>query len=303
MKKVKAVQQKFEHYSESLDSIGDPSKVWWSKTDGILMSYKMVSDDLSLDIVQENISPTEIVQGDDRINNNATVSHEKAYQSHIAKPFLAQLAKAFNERFNMRSPILERLGDLLPRAAVDNHVRPSEFDDVLKFYQTDLPHPSLFPSMYVDWIAYWSAQPFLPDSIELTLEHMSSAVLQARFREIYILLQIYAVVPVTSASGERSFSDLKLIKNRLRSSMAQDRLNWLTLLYRSRNRPIDFKKLANDFLKNSRYARKSFAGRTRETVLVESQCDKGGTGDQSYETEDVADFDLFDDDAELLFAY
>jgi hypothetical protein len=38
-------------------------------------------------------------------------------------------------------------------------------------------------------------------------------------------------------------------------------------------------------------------------VLVESQCDKGGTGDQSYETEDVADFDLFDDDAELLFAY
>ena len=38
-------------------------------------------------------------------------------------------------------------------------------------------------------------------------------------------------------------------------------------------------------------------------VLVESQGDKGGTGDQSYETEDVADFDLFDDDAELLFAY
>ncbi len=35
---------------------------------------------------------------------------------------------------------------------------------------------------------------------------------------------------VTNCTGERSFSKLKLIKNELRTSMVQQRLNWLSLL-------------------------------------------------------------------------
>jgi hypothetical protein len=37
-------------------------------------------------------------------------------------------------------------------------------------------------------------------------------------------------MPVTVASAERSFSKLKLLKNYLRSTMTQDRLNGLAIL-------------------------------------------------------------------------
>ena len=42
--------------------------------------------------------------------------------------------------------------------------------------------------------------------------------------------KIFLTLPVTVASAERSFSKLKLIKNYLRSTMAQDRLSGLSIL-------------------------------------------------------------------------
>lgn len=43
-------------------------------------------------------------------------------------------------------------------------------------------------------------------------------------------LQLYLTIPVTTATAERSFSKLKLIKSYLRSTMAQTRLSDLALL-------------------------------------------------------------------------
>ena len=50
------------------------------------------------------------------------------------------------------------------------------------------------------------------------------------FPNVYIALRIYLTIPVTVASGERSFSKLKLIKNYLRSNMIQDRLSSLAII-------------------------------------------------------------------------
>ena len=41
---------------------------------------------------------------------------------------------------------------------------------------------------------------------------------------------LFATIPVTVASAERSFSKLKLIKTYLRSSISQERLDGLALL-------------------------------------------------------------------------
>ena len=48
---------------------------------------------------------------------------------------------------------------------------------------------------------------------------------------IWKLLQILCTLPITNASGERSFSTLRLMKTWLRTTMLQRRLTGLALLY------------------------------------------------------------------------
>lgn len=45
-----------------------------------------------------------------------------------------------------------------------------------------------------------------------------------------IAYRIWLTLPITVAHGERSFSKLKIIKNYMRSTMSQDRLNGLTII-------------------------------------------------------------------------
>jgi len=47
------------------------------------------------------------------------------------------------------------------------------------------------------------------------------------FPNVYTILKIELTLPVTSASPERAFSKLKIVKNRLRSIMGQERLQGL----------------------------------------------------------------------------
>ena len=55
---------------------------------------------------------------------------------------------------------------------------------------------------------------------------------------------------VTNATGERTFSKLKLLKNRHRSSMAQDRLNSLAIMTTEYDvlQKIDFEDILYDFV-------------------------------------------------------
>jgi hypothetical protein len=50
------------------------------------------------------------------------------------------------------------------------------------------------------------------------------------FPNLFIALRIVLTLPVSVASGERSFSKLKLIKTYLKTSMTQERFNDLGLL-------------------------------------------------------------------------
>ena len=61
------------------------------------------------------------------------------------------------------------------------------------------------------------------------------------------ILEIVGTVPSASNSCERSISKLRLIKTYLRTTMAQDRLNGLTLLYTHREINIDYDKLLDIF--------------------------------------------------------
>ena len=110
---------------------------------------------------------------------------------------------------------------------------------------------------HVKHAADWFAQDVDSDALELELqfirssnllkEIMEKAVQEERkpslldlyrsllkesecFPNLSKLVKIALTVPLTSVSAERSFSKLKIIKNRLRTTMRQDRLQSLMLM-------------------------------------------------------------------------
>jgi len=97
----------------------------------------------------------------------------------------------------------------------------------------------------------------LPDSLMSALEILKFVMDADCYPNISVAYRILLTVPVTVASAERSFSKLKLLKNYLRSTMSQERLNGLAICTIEKDilDTIDLDTVLDDFA--SRNARRS----------------------------------------------
>ena len=75
------------------------------------------------------------------------------------------------------------------------------------------------------------------------------------------LLQLILIMPATNATSERSFSALRRLKNYLRSTMAQERLNHLMIMHvhKERTDKLDLKCVLNEFVCGSEHRSGIFA--------------------------------------------
>ncbi|GBL65942.1 hypothetical protein AVEN_144299-1 [Araneus ventricosus] len=95
-------------------------------------------------------------------------------------------------------------------------------------------------------------KPILPLEIQNSIEILKFFACNNRstaFPNLFIALRILLTIPVTVASGEISFSKLKLIKTYLRSSIQQERLNSLAIMSIESeiSRSLDLDKILKDF--------------------------------------------------------
>ena len=69
------------------------------------------------------------------------------------------------------------------------------------------------------------------------------------FPNVEAILRLFLSLMVTNCSGERSFSRLNSIKNKLRSTMSQERLSALSILCieSDKLKQINFDELLHDF--------------------------------------------------------
>ena len=96
------------------------------------------------------------------------------------------------------------------------------------------------------WKCYWQRQPEdkRPSNVLDTLQIASDL---GTYPSLVTLFRIFATIPVTTATGERSFSSLKFIKSYLRSTMTQTRLNGLAHLFINRDIKLDYEKVIEMF--------------------------------------------------------
>ena len=81
------------------------------------------------------------------------------------------------------------------------------------------------------------------------LKVLSKFNLQSAFPELYTVYKTLVTLPIGSTKCERTFSKLKFVKNNLRSTMGQKRLNSLMLINVEQDltKALDYEKVINSF--------------------------------------------------------
>ena len=127
--------------------------------------------------------------------------------------------------YQMLQKIESVLLDSNPQQLEEN----SDLSDIIKFYGNDIKKHRLMAQLTN-----------LHQNKEHTFEHVSlvidclksiSETERAYFSEVVKLVKLIQVAAATNAVSERSFSALRLLKNWLRATTAQNRLNWCMPLH------------------------------------------------------------------------
>lgn len=172
-----------------VDADGQKHAGWWRDTLDLVKDYKITPKNADVpDPTQQQISDYR--------------------RTTITVPYLNEVVALLNARFDRRATYIARLGELIPSLVVNTDVTPLQFRELFTVYESDLVPGRIFHEEIDDWIDYWSKKFVKPTTVMETLDLMEGT-LGRQFANIKILLQILAVMPVTAATGERSFSTLK----------------------------------------------------------------------------------------------
>jgi hypothetical protein len=173
-------------------------------------------------------------------------------------PVIDQFVSALALRLTAYESICLRFGFLgmLHTLTVEDIEKASS--KLVEIYKDDLDH-----CLGIELVQFAAFSKLFQDekSDEISQENFLYSLLlekqvESSFPNVEIALRMYLVLMVANSSGERSFSKLKYIKNRLRTTMAHERLSHLTLLSIEHDilRDLDFEGIISDFA--SRKARK-----------------------------------------------
>ena len=182
--------------------------------------------------------------------NHPANSAEEYYRRSMHFPYLDVCLEQLRERFTAHTAIVYGLSSLLPAYVID--ADKSNLRAAAEANECFLPEDAeCFEAELMRWKAYWARQPS-----DCRPGNVLNALKAARQLGTYSinerLLQIFATLPVTTATNERSFSALKLIKTYLLARMQENRLNALALLYINNDIKLDYSQVIDHFAKRNR---------------------------------------------------
>ena len=85
-----------------------------------------------------------------------------------------------------------------------------------------------------------------PATLQETLKVCSSSL----YPNTHTILRLLLITPVTSATVERSNSSLRFVKNVYRSTMGEERLNALLLLFVHKDIPLEYGAIVDDYARS-----------------------------------------------------
>lgn len=175
-------------------------------------------------------------------NNIAVGEPKEWFKVAIFLPFLDHIMCELQSRFSDRFVKIIALEGLIP--AYNSLYDTNSILDAAKLYTQDISNSELEIIAEINlWKNKWkNVETNVPQNSIEALAHCGDF-----FPNIKIMLQIFATIPVTTATAERSFSTLRRQKNYLRTTMKETRLNGLAILNIHKNIPVDINKILDTF--------------------------------------------------------
>ncbi|GBM43044.1 repressor of the inhibitor of the protein kinase [Araneus ventricosus] len=176
-------------------------------------------------------------------NNVPDSTEEEYYRQAVYVPYLDDFCNSLKERFESHKETVASLQHILPEFCTKTDFYSLEA--AFNFYEEYLSHKEVVQSEFMSWKEKWSQEKSenLPKTAISSLEKCDKTF----FPNIYILLKLQAVVPVSVATVERSFSSLRRLKTFLRNTTSESRLNGLALLSINRDIKIRDEEVVNKF--------------------------------------------------------
>lgn len=163
------------------------------------------------------------------------ITNEHHYRVEIFYAIIDSQLNELDDRFP------EQSSELLKRVALLNPPRLRGLDDVsevlhlAEMYPSDFSHYeiSVLETQLKNVIADLRSNPLLLESTSLTDLAAKFVALNKSetYSLFYKLMRLVLTLPVSTASTERSFSALKIVKNRLRNKIGEDFLSHALLLF------------------------------------------------------------------------
>uniref|UniRef100_A0A8D8THQ5 Zinc finger MYM-type protein 1 n=1 Tax=Cacopsylla melanoneura TaxID=428564 RepID=A0A8D8THQ5_9HEMI len=171
---------------------------------------------------------------------------EDYYRISIFNPFLDHFISQLDLRFLKHKHVLSKIENILPSRITS--INQSGIEETVKILCEQWQRGDAIEILIVKelelWQEYWRTTAITaPTSFIDSIDCCSSTL----FPNIRNYLEIGAVLPVTTASVERSFSTLKRLKTYLRNSTGQIRLNGLALLSVHRDVPLTTEEVLESF--------------------------------------------------------
>ncbi|KAI6647735.1 52 kDa repressor of the inhibitor of the protein kinase-like [Oopsacas minuta] len=174
------------------------------------------------------------------INETIPINTEQFFKCSVWYPFLSTVIDHLTKRFSKQSRSTLGLFKLINSESIDTDI----LKEIYNMYEMALncQEEELFQELKL-YQSYRKSIP-LPDSLDILhlLQHLSPI-----FTKLKIILQIAVTLPITTCSAERSFSAMKILKSYIRSTMTDDRLTGLALMYIHKDIPLDVVKIINTF--------------------------------------------------------
>ena len=199
---------------------------------------------------------------------NHSYATPEAYYRQLYFEVIDLVTNEMKQRFDQPTfTILQEIEKLLLDSCSGKLVQPSA--TFQKMYESDFPRIdrlSLQLSMLPDLIKTANEQHDMGlkkvTSISTLCDVFNTCVFaKTMLSDVDRLIRIYLTTPMSTATAERTFSTLRCLKNYLRTTTTQKRLNHTMLLHchKARTDQLDLLKIAKEFVaKNSR--RKEFFG-------------------------------------------